>query len=83
MSKSTYVRGIKANQVQKVLQWLEEGETPARIAKHLSCDVACIKSFVGKGKEVVPDPTPKLEAKKEVVADSESKKAESKKDKDS
>lgn len=73
-----YTKGIKANQVKKVLQWLEEGETPARIAKHLGCDVACIKSFVGKGKEVIPDPTPKVDAPKAAVKETEVKAAEKK-----
>lgn len=73
-----YTKGIKQNQVKKVLGWLEAGETPSRIAKSLGCDVACIKSFVGKGKEVIPDPTPKVDAPKAAVAGAETKAAQTK-----
>lgn len=70
-----YTKGIKANQIKKVLGWLKEGETPARIAKFLDCDVACIESFVGKGKEVIPDSVPRVEAKAAVVAEAEATEA--------
>lgn len=58
-----YVKGVRANQISKVLAWLKDGITPEAIARSLECSVECIKSFEGKGKDVIPSTVPKLEPK--------------------